>query len=290
MLSIISQPNIVEDMMSEAKTFSDLQAQIQSEYDHLSKRLKQVAEYIINNHDSVSFDTIAVIGKKADVPPSTLIRFANAFGFSGFNEIKQLARDNLIQETSSYTERAKLTKKLDKGGIETSSIYILEEFARASAHSLKLLTKNISAEDLQKAIDILIQADTIYIIGLGRSFSVATYLAYTLRHMERKVMLIDGLGGMYREQLASINASDAVFSISFSPYADETLLVNEAALEAGANQIVVTDSQISPLAISSDVCFVVKETQVDAFRSQCSTHCLIQSISVAMTYQIAKSK
>lgn len=83
-----------------------LQDEIRRRYDTLSKRLKQVARYILDNSNSVAFDTVASIAQQADVPPSTLIRFANAFGFSGFNEMKQMFRQHLMEETANYTERA----------------------------------------------------------------------------------------------------------------------------------------------------------------------------------------
>ncbi len=150
---------------------------------------------------------------------------------------------------------------------------------------MQQLAAQTSADDLQHAIDLLKAADTIYVMGLGRSFSVATYLTYALRHIERRTVLVDGLGGMFREQLNVISDKDVVVSVSFSPYAEETVMVNNTAAQAGAKQIVITDSQISPLATLSDVCFVVKETQVDAFRSQSATLCLAQSIAVGLAFQ-----
>ncbi len=75
-----------------ATNLIELQDQIRSRYDELSKRLQEVAGYIIENPNSVAFDTVAIIAEKADVPPSTLIRFANAFGFTGFNDMKQIFR------------------------------------------------------------------------------------------------------------------------------------------------------------------------------------------------------
>ncbi|WP_281410080.1 MurR/RpiR family transcriptional regulator, partial [Rhizobium leguminosarum] len=140
---------------------------------------------------------------------------------------------------------------------------------------MQQLAARTPQEDLQKAVDLLAQADTIYIVGLRRSFSVATYLAYALSHLESSAILVNGLGGMFREQLSRVNSRDVVVSISFSPYSQETVMVSEMAAKAGARQIVITDSQISPLATLSDVCFVVKEAQVDAFRSQSATLCLV---------------
>ncbi len=91
-------------------------------------------------------------------------------------------------------------------------------------------------------------------VGLRRSFSVAAYLTYALSHLECRPVQLHGLGGMLREQVNSIKARDIVVSISFSPYAEETVMVSEIAASAGARQIVITDSQISPLATFSDLC------------------------------------
>jgi DNA-binding MurR/RpiR family transcriptional regulator len=94
---------------------------------------------------------------------------------------------------------------------------------------------------------------------------------------------------MLREQISRIKARDIVVSISFSPYAEETVMVSETAASV-ARQIVITDSQISPLATFSDLCFVVKEAQVDAFRSQSATLCLVQSLVVALAYRWVKGR
>ena len=89
--------------MNEETQLTHFQDEVRKQYDSLSKRLKQVAQYILDNGDSVIFDTVSEIAEKAQVPPSTLIRFANAFGLSGFNDIKQLYRQNLMEGTTSYT-------------------------------------------------------------------------------------------------------------------------------------------------------------------------------------------
>ncbi|MBD2820906.1 MurR/RpiR family transcriptional regulator [Xenorhabdus sp. 42] len=272
--------------MSAASNLNELQEQVRSRYGELSKRLQQVARYILDNTNSVAFDTVAVIAKEADVPPSTLIRFANAFDFTGFNEMKQLFRMNLVEETASYTDRVRLFKAMDsEHDIPEEPQHILQEFAHSNAQAMQQLAARTSAEDLNNAVDLLAGAHNIYIIGLRRSFSVASYFAYALSHLQCRPLLVDGLGGMFREQMNMIDANDVVVSISFTPYAEETVIVSEQAAKAGAKQIVVTDSQISPLASFSDICFVVKEAQVDAFRSQSATLCLVQSLAVALAYR-----
>lgn len=267
-------------------TLGELQEQIRNRYESLSKRLQQVSIYLIDNSHDVALDTLNITAQKANVPPSTLIRFASAFGFDGFNEMKLLFRNSLAEDTASYTDRARLFHEMN-GTKEMSETpqEILQEFVRANTQAMQQLALRIEPEQLQKAVDLLQDAENIYIVGLRRSFSVAVYLAYAFSHLERNTFLIDGLGGMFNEQLNRLSARDTVISISFSPYAQETLNVSEAAAKSGARQIVITDSQLSPLASFSDVCFVVKEAQIDAFRSQSATQCLAQTLVVALAYQ-----
>ncbi|MDY4595457.1 MAG: MurR/RpiR family transcriptional regulator [[Pasteurella] aerogenes] len=269
--------------MQENSKLVRLQNEIRTRYDSLSKRLKQVAQYVLDNHNSVVFDTVATISERAGVPPSTLIRFANAFGFSGFNEMKQIFRENLMEETASYTERLQLFRQLEPSqDQQESAVDILNIFAQANHQALQQLANQTSAEQLQTAVEILNQANNIFIVGLKRSFSIACYLDYALHHLDCRSFVINGLGGMFDEQLSQVKSGDVVVAISFSPYAKETLEIMNTTSQRGIRQIAITDSQISPLIAFSDVSFVIKEAQVRGFRSQCATMTLVQTLAIAL--------
>ena len=267
-----------------------LQDEIRRRYDTLSKRLKQVARDILDNSNSVAFDTVASIAQQADVPPSTLIRFANAFGFSGFNEMKQMFKQHLMEETANYTERARLFRQTttDDATPPETPTEILNMFTMVNTQALQQLAMQTSGDDLQRAVALLAEAENIYVIGLRRSFSVASYLTYALRHLDRKAFLIDGLGGMFTEQLSLVGPKDVVVAVSFSPYAREVVELVELGAQRKARQIAITDSQVSPLAAFSDVCFVVREAQVDGFRSQVASLCLAQTLAVSLALNSSK--
>lgn len=267
-----------------------LQDEIRRRYDTLSKRLKQVARYILDNSNSVAFDTVASIAQQADVPPSTLIRFANVFGFSGFNEMKQMFKQHLMEETANYTERARLFRQTttDDATPPETPTEILNMFTMVNTQALQQLAMQTSGDDLQRAVALLAEAENIYVIGLRRSFSVASYLTYALRHLDRKAFLIDGLGGMFTEQLSLVGPKDVVVAVSFSPYAREVVELVELGAQRKARQIAITDSQVSPLAAFSDVCFVVREAQVDGFRSQVASLCLAQTLAVSLALNSSK--
>lgn len=275
--------------MKETSQLTNLQDEIRQRYDNLSKRLKQVAQYVLDNNNSIVFDTVATIAERANVPPSTLIRFANAFGFAGFNEMKQIFRENLMEETSNYTERLQLSRRLDEHEQQETSGDILSIFAQANSQALQKLAAQTSEAQLKQAVDILNNANNIFIIGLKRSFSIACYLDYALHHLDCRSFVINGLGGMFDEQLSQVKKDDAVVAISFSPYAQETLNIMNITAQKGIKQIAITDSQISPLLAFSDVSFVIKEAQVKGFRSQCASMTLVQTLAIALGLEREKN-
>lgn len=269
--------------MNNSSQLTNLQQEIQLRYGSLSKRLKQVAKYVLDNNHSVVFDTVATIAERANVPPSTLIRFANAFGFSGFNEMKQVFRKNLMENTTNYSERFQYFQQLESGSYsEQSAADILAIFGQANSQALKQLVNQTSKEQLESAVKILNEANNIFIVGLKRSFSIACYLDYALHHVDCNSYLINGLGGMFSEQLNRVKEGDAIIAISFSPYAQETSEIMNITAQKGVKQIAITDSQISPLVTFSDVSFIIKEAQIKGFRSQCSTMTLAQTLVIAL--------
>lgn len=270
--------------MNEPTQKDHFQEEIRKQYDGLSKRLKQVAKYVLDNSDSVVFDTVSTIAERAGVPPSTLIRFANAFGFNGFNEIKQLYRQYMMESTSRYRDRIQLFRQIESNDNNSNSELnnVLDVFVQGNMQALQQLTSQVSIEQLERTVEILNSAKRIFIVGLKRSFSIANYLNYALHHLDYDVFLIDGSGGMFDEQLSRIRKDDAVIAISFSPYANETLNVVKVTAKSGIKHIAITDSQLSPLLAFSDVSFIIKEAQVSGFRSQCATMTLAQAISVSL--------
>ncbi|MDU8923316.1 MurR/RpiR family transcriptional regulator [Pasteurellaceae bacterium LIM206] len=265
----------------------EVQDNIRTNYASLSKRLKQVAQYVLDNPQSIVFDTVATVAAKANVPPSTLIRFANAFGFDGFNEMKQLFREHLMENTPNYLERLHLSREIN-GEDEDSVENVLNIFTYANSKALQQLAAETKADDLQLAITLLQNANNIFIVGLKRSFSVACYFDYALKHFGYNSFVINGLGGMFDEQLGQVREGDVIVAISFAPYAKETLDILNATSKKGIKQIAITDSQISPLLSFSDVSFVIKEAQVKGFRSQSVTMTLVQTLAIGLATEKEK--
>jgi len=264
----------------------ELNSEITRRFLELSKRLQEVAKYILDSPNEIAFGTVAVIAKDAKVHPSTLIRFANAFGYTGFSDMQKLFQNKLLQESPNYEERIKLIQDDSSLDEENVSIRLLEQFSDANSKALTYLKNNISQKDLEVARDILSKADSIHVKAVRRSFPIASYLAYVLNHINLRCFLLDGVGGMYKEQEHLIRDNDALIVISFYPYADETQQTVDSAVARGIPIIMFTDSPLSPLAQQASVCFIIKEAEVHSFRSLTSTMCLVQSLAISLVHQL----
>lgn len=280
----------MKDSTTPPQTLNDLQNAISDRYDSLSKRLRQVAQYLVDHPSEIAFGTVTVIAKDAKVHPSTLVRFANAFGYSGFTEMQNLFQQKLLQESPSYPERIRIAREtLGDPGSQSSS-QLLGEFIHADTLALQALESQVPAEDLEKAIDILAGAEATHIIGVRRSFVPAAYFAYALRHIDRRAHLLDNVGGMIREQAGTIGANDVLLAISFRPYASETEETVRIAVERSVPIVVITDSKLSPLASLATVAFTLPDSEVHGFRSLTPALCLAQSLAIGMAYKIDKNR
>ncbi|MBV1909182.1 MAG: MurR/RpiR family transcriptional regulator [Kangiellaceae bacterium] len=269
-----------------ATELDKLNAEITERFSGLSKRLQEVAKYVLDYPNDIAFGTVAVIAKNANVHPSTLIRFANAFDFSGFSDMQKLFQNKLLQESPNYDERIKSIQDDDSLDSANVSISLLEQFSQANTQALTYLKNNTDVDDLEKAREILSQADSIHVKAVRRSFPVASYLAYLLNHINLRCFLLDGVGGMHEEQEHLIRKNDAIIVISFHPYAAETIATVENAVAKGNPIILFTDSPLSPLAQKATVTFIVKEAEVHSFRSLTSTMCLVQSLALSLVHQL----
>ena len=249
---------------------------IQEHYPNLSKRLKQLARFMLENPDRIVLCTVAELSSEAEVPPSTVIRLANALGFNGFSEMRKAIRSQL-HYTGSYAERVQ-----SSSSESPSQQGVLSSVVQASCASLQALEYNINEQDLSRAVSLIQQADTVYIMGVRRAHPVATYLAYGLWQLDRRCVLLGSKGGLHQEEAAGIRRTDLVLLVSYYPYGDETLWMHEHAKARGARLITVTDNEVSPLAQEADMALFTKDADVSGVRGLSTSLCLAQSLIMSL--------
>ncbi len=273
--------------MTRHTDYDGLKLAIVVQHARLPKRLRQIAEFAIASPDEMALETVAEISRRAKVQPSSLVRFAKHFGFAGFSDMQRIFRLRLVDRTGSYSERIRETQSGRDG--DGSPLAIMNQLIGAITASLQELRQDVRQADLEMAVNLLAQADTIGLVAQRRSFPIAAYLAYALSHLERRAVLIDGVGGLAAEQTRLVGSDGALIAVSFSPYAPETLAVVDQARAQEARIIAITDNALSPLVSRADVHFEIREAQVRGIRSVAAVNCVAVSLVVALGQRLEQS-
>lgn len=265
----------------------ELLQRITDAYDTLPRQLKSIASYIDEHRASVMMDRTSDIATRCGVHPSAVVRFAQRFGFSGFSDLQAVFKDAYTgQNPSAQSYQQRIRTLIDGEHGTLTGGMVARQFIDAARAGLDELAAGLDDAQFDAAVTMLEQADNIYVIGVRRSFPVANYIVYALQHTAKRVHLVSGLGGMYREQIRSVKKGDVVIAISFAPYGKETQYCLRAAREHHAQTLVITDSRLSPLVRDAGAHLLVKEGSAFAFRSLTSTICLCQALFIALAYRL----
>jgi DNA-binding MurR/RpiR family transcriptional regulator len=257
------------------QSINDLRAHILKVADTLPKRLRQCAQYVLANPEKIAVSTVAELAEAAGVQPSAFIRFCQSIGFSGFSDMQKLYRGALAQRWPDYPTR--LDRLRERSG---SPAHLLGDFVEAGHKSLSMLSESLDIPALDRAVMLLSEASTIHVLGLRRSFPVASYLSYVLDRMKLSVQLHSAVGGVVHEY--TMRPGDALIAISFPPYSKETLDLALLATQAGVPVLGITDGPKSPLSDLSRELLCVSEMDVGAFRSLSATLSLAAALAVAV--------
>ncbi|HAT7650733.1 TPA: MurR/RpiR family transcriptional regulator [Klebsiella michiganensis] len=223
----------------------NLRENIVSQLSLLSPELQRAAEFSLQNANQLVVQSMRAFAAEAGVKPATLLRLAQRLGYNGWRELKSAFIDDLGLGNDTYVSKAE--KLIAKG---TQPALYEEVFL---AHQANLaFTQAENQHAMQQAVTLLDEAKQVYICGFRASFPIAWSLFYVYRLFNRQVSLIDGLASNIEVFTREINAEDCLLLTSFSPYSRESLDVLNAARQAGARIIAITDSPVSPLAQTAD--------------------------------------
>ncbi len=258
-----------------------LREDIGARFNELSRRLRQVGRYVMDHPTETALETVTVLAGRAGVQPSSVIRFAQTFGYSGFSQMQRVFQTALAKAPSSYPERVRALEESAPAHFGDQPAAVLEQVCAVNAMSIESLKDGLARERFDQAVHILARARHVYVAGHGRSFAVAAYLAYLLPTLDRPAHLLTGLGAMLHEPLRAMSPRDAMIAIGFAPYPAETASLVAAALERRTPVIAISDSIVSPLA-QGCLLLEVRDADYRGTRSLSAPMSLAQAIALAI--------
>ena len=268
----------------------EFRALLLERYDSLSKRLKQVARYVLDEPNELALETLAVIAQRSGVQPSAIVRFAQSFGFSGASQMQRLFRDGLLSANAAlgYGERV---RRFSQSVSQTAAgDGLLAEFVQGNILALQNLNETVSEEDMLAAVDAIAKASVVHVVGFRRAFPISSYLAYSLQQLGKHVQFIDGVGGLARPQANTIADQDLLIAVSFHPYAQETIEIVETAAGKHATILAISDSRVSPIAKRATIALQVQDSEVRSFRSLAASMCLAQAVAIGFAFEAERKR
>jgi DNA-binding MurR/RpiR family transcriptional regulator len=253
---------------------------ITAEYPGLSTGYQQVARFITQNPNVIALESINAIAAKCGVHPSSLVRFSQNLGYSGFKQLQAVFQTRLATAAPGFRERISALEGELSRSASHGNRGLLKNLVVRDIATLQGMMESISEESLAGAARLLTGADTIYVAGQLRSEPVALLLRYLLTMLHRRVVLLDPAGGLAQEMALTIGPRDVLVAIAFRHYAKEVVAIVEAAA-TGAPVIAITDSQLSPLAKDAKVLFTIPEDEYSFSRSLAAPMCLVQCLATA---------
>ena len=228
-----------------------LEERIAGALDTLSPTHKRMARFILDNRYFTSFASAHQVGEKNDSSAATVVRFAQALGYEGYSELQESLRNEL---PSYMTAANKIQERLSS---ENPSPTAPPQVFYNDIQNIERTAGNFSEENFRAALDAIVQARRIVVIGAGLSSAASHFLAHSLKVMGFEAQSIQGEGLQAALDLSHLRSEDLVIAIDLWRYVRMTVNAVMWAKDQGIPTIAITDSIVSPLAQMADHAFEI---------------------------------
>ena len=253
----------------------DMMRRLNQSGKRLSKGHRKIAEYIVEHYDKAVFMTASKLGEKVGVSESTIVRFASAMGYEGYPQL-QKALQELIRHRLTASQRFEMTSDMDHS-------QVLAKVLKADMQNIRATMDEIDIHVFEAAIDKILQARHIYVLGLRASAPLAQFLSHYLKYIFPNVTLVTSGISDVLEQVARVGEKDVVLGISFPRYSRRTIEAMNYAKGKGATVVSLTDTPLSPLGEASDFCLTARSDMASFVDSLVAPLSMINALIVAMS-------
>ena len=186
----------------------DILTIIHENMSNFSKGQKRIASYILESYDKAAFMTACKLGKTVDVSESTVVRFATELGYDGYPSM-QRSLQKMIRNRLTSVQRIEVS--YDRIGNED----VLSSVLQSDIEKIRLTMEEMDHDSFQRAVEAIVQAKKIYIIGVRSSAAIATFLHFYFNLIfENVVMVTANTASEVFEQLIRVGTEDVVIGIN----------------------------------------------------------------------------
>lgn len=254
----------------------DVLVRIEGKYASMSKSHKAIAGFIKEHYDQAVFMTAAKLGEELSISESTVVRFASGLGYEGYPEFQKALADWVKNKLSNV-------QKMDVKYANHSKSEILTSVLEADIEKLQDTIGNLDADAFETAVNVILGAENVYIIGLRSCAPLAEFLQFYLNMIRGNVTLLNSTSVSETfEQMIRISDKDVMIGISFPRYSMRTLKAMEFANDRNAKVISLTDSIHSPMCLYSSCNLLARSDMVSIVDSLVAPLSVINALVVAL--------
>ena len=241
-----------------------------------SKGQKRIARYITEDYDKAAFMTANRLGKTVGVSESTVVRFAVDLGFDGYPSMQKAMQEMVLNRLTSV-------QRIEVANDRLGDQDVVSTVLRSDMEKIRQTEEMVSREEFSAAVNAILKAKRVYILGVRSVEPLANFLGYYLNYMFNNVHVVSGFGaGEMFEKIVSVNSSDVVIAFSFPRYSSTTTKGAKYCRSAGA------DSKLSPLGSSCDHVLIAKSDMVSLVDSLVAPLSIVNALIVAIASQKEK--
>lgn len=260
-----------------------LLSKINVQYQNFSKGQKKLAAYIKENYDKAAFLTAAKLGETVGVSESTVVRFATHLGYKGYPEF-QRELEELVRNKLNSIQRMEVTY----GKVPQSEI--LDTVLHSDIEKIKMTLEAVDHEAFNLAVETILNAENIYVVGIRSCAPLAEFLAFYLNLIFDGVRLLNtNSASELFEQMIRIGERDVIIGISFPRYSMRTLKALEFANNRNAKVITLTDSIHSPMNLYSSCNLIARSDMPSIVDSLVAPLSVINALVVALSMRKQKT-
>ena len=254
----------------------DVLVRIEEKYASMSKSHKAIAGFIKEHYDQAVFMTAGKLGEELSISESTVVRFASGLGYEGYPEFQKALADWVKNKLSNV-------QKMDVKYANHSQSEILTSVLEADIEKLQDTIGNLDADAFETAVNVILGAENVYIIGLRSCAPLAEFLQFYLNMIRGNVTLLNSTSVSETfEQMIRISDKDVMIGISFPRYSMRTLKAMEFANDRNAKVISLTDSIHSPMCLYSSCNLLARSDMVSIVDSLVAPLSVINALVVAL--------
>ncbi len=227
---------------------------IRSSYEGLTKSQQKLANFVVDNYRDVAFMTCAELGHALEVDQATVVRFAQALGYSGYTELLDEIQEIVKAELKTVREIPEMVTTPDQAFYK---VLLLEKA------NLDTLLTAITPETIKDVVGTLKAARRIYVIGEGAEGYAADLFSWMLRQAGLPAYTIERDVASRKMTLAQLDKGDLMVGVCYTAEPVDTAEVVRLAREKGADTLGIVTSGTNPVAQAAHKIFTVPSEGTD---------------------------